>query len=868
LIAILEKENRLKIENFNNGKILIDITLPELKNKNDGSGRDKKYNNIRFSPNDSKLLISCLDDNIYDKSNILIYDLSNNNFPSELELYANKVSFLENEKIIAAHVRKGLTIWDIVNKELVQNFNTDVKFIENFYLSGDSKKILILPHNENMRVYDKYFTKIKVLEDSYYKSYTNAIIPETSQQIITCGGRDYYIWDSESGILMDKRENILENTWDKVLSDDGKYLFQHSGGGCHFSYFDINSGSQLYRFKTYTGWEPPIYCACFSPNNKYIATGVNTRYDLTRTFAQGSRELTKEEQKRAVSIWDLSTGNLVRTFPTDHPVGKIQNIKFSRDGNFIFTDSNNEENICQWDLNGNLIKTFKGRIRDVSKSGKYIISFIKTPSSWSTVIYDIITSTPICSVPSSGKSYLSNDDSILYINTGACIQAWDVKTSSLLFSYYINGEDDWVAVSPKGYFDGTKEGIKLLHYTKDLEIITIESTFEEFYTPNLINIILSGGEIKSSFQLSKLQSAASVKIISPQNNFSSSDESIVLQIEVKDNGGGIDEIALYQNGKLIENTSRGFKSIQTTEGKFNHSFIVHLSDGINILKAVAFNNQRTESLPDEIKVSYKATKSTKPSMFIFAIGINEYLNPRYKLNYATNDAKAFASALKEGASLIFENIYLTTLFNEQTSKASILSSLEDIKLKIKPEDVFIFYFAGHGVMSSGNTNETPEFYLLPYDITKMFDADEMLKLKSISAKEIGEFSKNISSQKQLFVLDACQSGGAVQSFAMRGAAEEKAIAQLSRSTGTYFIAASGTEQFASEVATLGHGIFTYSLIEAIKGACKSQDGRLTVNLLKGCVEDMVPELSKKYKGSPQFPTGYGYGQDFPIVIIK
>jgi uncharacterized caspase-like protein len=150
----------------------------------------------------------------------------------------------------------------------------------------------------------------------------------------------------------------------------------------------------------------------------------------------------------------------------------------------------------------------------------------------------------------------------------------------------------------------------------------------------------------------------------------------------------------------------------------------------------------------------------------------------------------------------------------------------------------------------------------------MYEADEMLKKLGISANEIGEFSKNIKAQKQLFVIDACQSGGAMQTLAMRGAAEEKAIAQLARSTGTYFIAASGTEQFATEVSELGHGVFTYAVIEALKGSCKSQDGRVTVNLLKSCVEDLVPELSKKHKGQPQFPTGYGFGMDFPIVIVK
>ena len=50
-----------------------------------------------------------------------------------------------------------------------------------------------------------------------------------------------------------------------------------------------------------------------------------------------------------------------------------------------------------------------------------------------------------------------------------------------------------------------------------------------------------------------------------------------------------------------------------------------------------------------------------------------------------------------------------------------------------------------------------------------------------AAKELQEFSTKIPAQKQLYILDACQSAGALDAVAMRGAAEEKAIAQLARS---------------------------------------------------------------------------------------
>ena len=107
-------------------------------------------------------------------------------------------------------------------------------------------------------------------------------------------------------------------------------------------------------------------------------------------------------------------------------------------------------------------------------------------------------------------------------------------------------------------------------------------------------------------------------------------------------------------------------------------------------------------------------------------------------------------------------------------------------------------------------------------------------------------------------------------LAMRGAAEERAIAQLARSTGTYWLTASGSEQFATEFAALGHGLFTYTLLEGLSGKADggTMDKKITVKELSAYLNDRVPELSEQHKGQAQYPTSYGFGQDFPIVVVE
>jgi WD40 repeat protein len=463
-----------------------------------------------------------------------------------------------------------------------------------------------------------------------------------------------------------------------------------------------------------------------------------------------------------------------------------------------------------------------------------------------------------------GVFFSANGELIYTVTYSGSIIFWETKSLKKICTIENLSNNRWVAYTPDGYFDGNQSGIATLHFVKGLDVLPLESLYEQYYSPKHILQVLSGEKIKRpSINISQINMPPIVEITNLAKNSIVTNPALQITIKATDQGGGIDEIRLYHNGKLLDGTSRGFRSVGQT-----HEFTVTLTDGENRIKATAFNSQRTESIPDEIVVNYKAPQQVKPNMHILAVGINTYLNPKYNLNYAKNDADAFVKSLSTGASSLFGKVEVTSINDANATKTGIVAAFDRIKATAKAEDVFVFYYAGHGVMSTGNDTEKPLFYLIPHDVTKMYEADDMLKRLGISANEIGEFSKNIKAQKQLFVIDACQSGGAMQTLASRGASEEKAIAQLARSTGTYFIAASGTEQFATEVAELGHGVFTYAVIEALKGSCKSQDGRVTVNLLKSCVEDLVPELSKKHKGQPQFPTGYGFGMDFPIVIVK
>ena len=430
----------------------------------------------------------------------------------------------------------------------------------------------------------------------------------------------------------------------------------------------------------------------------------------------------------------------------------------------------------------------------------------------------------------------------------------------------------WALLTPKGYFDRSTVAENLLGWhlsqgaDKEALYYPASQFFEKFYVPNLGARILAGEEIKSSdVNIVSFKLPPRVKISSPLNNSKTATNQLTVTVDVTDQGGGIDEILLYQNGKLVETTNRGFKPVEQKDTKSGKTFTITLTDGENKIKATAFNKERTEAIPDEITINYAGIQAVKPNLYMLVIGINNYKNAKYNLNYAVADASSFKEAMEAGSSTIFSKVNVVYIKDAEATKIRILEELNKIKAQAKQLDMFVFYFAGHGAMSE---EDKSLFYIIPTDVTQMFSGS-LLQEKAISAIELKQFSTEIRAEKQMFILDACQSGGMEEVLAARGAAEEKAIAQLARSTGTYWLAAANSQQFAGEFAQLSHGLFTYCILQALTGKADGQnDKKITVQELSSYLNDQVPLISKQYKGSEQYPVTYGFGQDFPIVIVK
>ncbi|MBI1810818.1 MAG: caspase family protein [Nitrospirae bacterium] len=452
---------------------------------------------------------------------------------------------------------------------------------------------------------------------------------------------------------------------------------------------------------------------------------------------------------------------------------------------------------------------------------------------------------------------ISPDDKHVYSGSyDGTTRLWDISTGKELAQFISFTDSEWVIITPEGYFNASPNGAKHLNVRVGNNVYSIDNFYEKFFNPVYVASVLQGKKVEAVADIRKgILTPPDVKITSPEPNTSFSTDTVTITVSAKDTGGGIDEIRLYHNGKAIGEDTRAVKIVPKGSETIK-TYTVALVDGLNTFRATAFSKDRTESNPYELMVKLTAP-SKEVNLYILAVGINKYKNPALNLNYAEPDARGIVNFFREKGGL-FKKVTVIEIYDEKATRETIISKLKQLQ-NTQPQDAVLIYLAGHGE-SIGD-----KWYFIPHELTYP-EREEDVKTKGISSDEFSGYIKNITAQKMLVLIDACKSGAVLVAF--RGFEDRKALSQLSRSTGVHIIAASSKDQFAAEVKELGHGVFTYTLLEGLKGKAAGKGETVTVRKLMGYIEEKLPDITKKYKQEAQFPVVDSKGMDFPLVIVK
>lgn len=236
------------------------------------------------------------------------------------------------------------------------------------------------------------------------------------------------------------------------------------------------------------------------------------------------------------------------------------------------------------------------------------------------------------------------------------------------------------------------------------------------------------------------------------------------------------------------------------------------------------------------------------------IGINKYANFQ-PLKYAVDDAREFYRYLVEVNKVSKDKIWL--MLDEEATLDKIRSILGTrLRRSAGKEDTVIIFWAGHGAIESDSTSvdgDGLEKYILPHnaDIKDLYTS-------AMPMVEIARIFQRISSERLVFITDTCYSGATggrtVPVLGVRTNISGAFLERISQGRGRVVLTASDANEVTVESDDLRHGVFTYYLLEGLRGkADLDGNGIITVDEVYRYVSIKVPQAT----GQEQHPVRKG-----------
>ncbi len=374
-----------------------------------------------------------------------------------------------------------------------------------------------------------------------------------------------------------------------------------------------------------------------------------------------------------------------------------------------------------------------------------------------------------------------------------------------------------------------------------------------------------GNESRTSVGITRLADQEAVEVVAPSNNAETDSIAIVVKFRPWFSVDSYKIVANMQD--MVDGSGLRKKpgdvfveGIPLVAGYNQIQLVVVGAKGEKITKSFGVTRKVIGAIaagPSGLVPKERDTKAG-PQRWAVVVGTSEYLNRGVApLKYADQDAEAFAKFLQTSEGGGFQPDHMRVLLNKDATLAKLQEALIDFLQQAIDKDLVIIYFAGHGLPDPARLQN---LYLLTYDADPsrlgttafpMWQIKDVLE-RYISAKRIVVFS------------DACHSGGISVDFATRGMDATKSnlinqyLADLSRTKeGIVIFTASAAGEVSQEIPELGHGVFTYYLLQGMKGEADfNNDYTVTINELMQYVEDQVKRKTKGAQNPMRSQTVY------------
>jgi len=446
------------------------------------------------------------------------------------------------------------------------------------------------------------------------------------------------------------------------------------------------------------------------------------------------------------------------------------------------------------------------------------------------------------------------DTFILSTSEDGSVVLWSLTYGKVITYYAIGGDPKkWVHLHPSGLFDASTEAMKLMYWTKNMDVVQFSQLKDRYWLPGLWQKVKNGEILPDIRAMGELKLQPHVEIVKIDND--------KVEVRLTKRKGGYGAVTLFINGKEAISDIRPI-GMDTTLNEQNISVSIknhpYLFTGANEIKVNASSQDgfvQGRGAKGSVVVKKKTLK--QPQFFCVVVGVGDYANKNLNLKYTVNDAKAISKAMKLGAENLFgkdrTHMYSLTSNSESIpTKENIKNVFKEISEKAHAEDVITVYLSGHGITWGGDFGD---FYFLTSDATatasEAYNDPVIRKNNTISTSEWVSWIKDIPALKQVMIIDACGSGKAVDNLISERDIESsqiKAIDRMKDRTGMFIISGCAADAVSYEASIYSQGLLTYSILQGMKGAALKENKYVDVFTIMAYARETVPKLAEGIGG--------------------
>jgi WD40 repeat protein len=412
----------------------------------------------------------------------------------------------------------------------------------------------------------------------------------------------------------------------------------------------------------------------------------------------------------------------------------------------------------------------------------------------------------------------------------------------------------WVLWTPDGYYDASAGGEDLIgwHVNRGLDqaadYFPASRLRDRYYRPELVGAVLRTLDIDQAQRDAGAPPRPPtppvmppvVRILSPRMGEAVSGSPVEIRYSVRSpSGERVTAVDVLVDGRPLPDlrSAPGLDdSPVSRDGGHEASVAVPIANHATISLVARAGDRVSEAAT--VKLIWKGIAEAdlrKPRLYVLAIGVSRYQDPRLVLDFASVDAGDVAAALKAQEGRMYREVVVRVLRDEEATQRNVQEGLDLIARDTTKPDTALVFMAGHG------TTEDNKYYFLPADV----DIGR-LQQTATPQDEIRERLGQIRGTA-LFFFDTCKSGSVMRGSRLvqpdiNGVINDFASAE----NGVVVFGASDAREDSLEAKSWGHGAFTKALLEALRGQADLFRGRreITVAGLELWLSERVKELTE------------------------